>query len=152
MKRKTWFLGLMPFLALLLMLSTSTFAARQSGEPGRVEIFGVVSKVEPNTGSLTITVDKASKDLQDKFGRDVTFHSGKDSQVSTCSTMGEPNGMTTCWQQLAQNTNRRAGTANMGAPRTELNQLKNGDQVFVSGHYDKSSGRYEADNILKWTS
>ncbi len=151
MKRRVWLWGLMPFLALVFTISTSAFA-QQSGEPGRVETFGVISKVEPNTGTVTITVDKASKDLQDKFGKDVTFHSAKDAQVSTCSTMGEPNGMSTCWQQLAQNTQRGAGTANMGAPRTELNQLKNGDQVFISGHYDRSKGRYEADNILKWTS
>ncbi|MFZ0930763.1 MAG: hypothetical protein WAN11_19305 [Syntrophobacteraceae bacterium] len=147
MNRRVWILGLIPVMAFLVMIPASAFAAQYTNEPGRVETFGVVSNANLNGGTISITVNKASKGLEDKFGEDVTFHTSNAMRVDTCSI--KTHTLSGCWNQLAENAGREAGRTEQKA---ELRQVKNGDRVFVSGYFDKNSGRFVADEILKWPS
>ncbi len=135
MNKKIWIFGLIPVMVFFVIISAMAIASPYANEPGRIETFGVVSNANQEAGSITITVNKASKGLQDKFGEDVAFHTGNAVRVDTCSL--KTHVMSGCWNQLSENAGRESGEAN----RTEqLSQIKNGDWVFISGYLNKNTG------------
>jgi hypothetical protein len=150
MNGRIWIFGFVPVMALFLMISTGAFGAKYSNEHSRIETFGVVSKDNPQAGTITITVNKVSKGLQDKFGKDVTFHTSDMLRVNTCST--KTHTMSGCWKQLSKNVGARGREADRAEQKVELSRIKNGDWVFVSGYFDKKSDRFVANKILKWPS
>ena len=147
MKRTLWTLSLMTGAALFFIVSTGCLAAENIDEHSRIETFGVVSNENPQAGTITITVDKTSRDLQDKFGKNVTFHAGNTMRIDTCSAMKHE--MTKCWTQLSENLGMQSREAERGE-QAELSQIKKGDWVFISGYFDKDSNHYVVDEILKW--
>lgn len=150
MDRKIWILSLAPVIALLVVISAGAFAAQRSSEHSRVETFGVVSKDNPKAGTITITVNKTSKDLQDKFGKDVAFHTNNMVRVDTCSIKSHT--LSGCWNRLSQDIGSEGREADKAEQKVELGQIKTGDWVFVAGYHDKNTGRFVADKILKWPS
>ena len=134
---------------LFAMVATSSFAASHSNKSTRFEAFGVVSKANSGKGTFTITVNRASKGLQNKFGRNVTFHTSSAARINTCATHSEQ--IERCWKQLSENINKPGREAERGEKKLNLSQMKDGDWVFVSGYFDKHSGRFVADAILKST-
>jgi hypothetical protein len=147
MNRKIWIFGLIPVMIFFLMISATAFAATYANDLGRVETFGVVSNVNQKAGSITISVNKTIKGLQDNFGEDLTFRTNSAVRVDTCSI--RTYSMSDCWNQLSENVGRESREADRTEQKAELSQIKNGDWVFVSGYFDENCGRFVADKILK---
>lgn len=148
MRGKIWISGLVTILGVLVMAWASGFAVESSSGLERIETFGVVSSTNPDDGTITITVDKASKDLRDKFGEDVTFHAASSARIEACSA--QSNEISVCWNQLSESSGTPAREAERGAGKVDLSSLKSGDWVFISGNVDKKTNRFVADEILQW--
>lgn|SRR5208283_2263465 len=147
MNRKTWISGFIPVVTFFVMISATAFAATYANDLGRIETFGVVSNANLNAGSITISVNKTNKGLQDRFGEDVTFCTNRAVRVDTCSI--KTYSMSGCWNQLSENAGRESREADKIEQKAELSQIKDGDWVFVSGYFDKNTRGFVADKILK---
>lgn len=147
MNRKKWIFVLVPVMGLFVMISAIALAGPRANMPTRFDAFGVVSNANPEIGTITVTVNRASKGLQNKFGENVTFHTWNVSRVGNCSM--STNAMSGCWKQLSENAGMKGREAERGEWRAQLGQIKNGDWVYISGSFDKRSGRFKADEILK---
>ncbi|MFZ0927395.1 MAG: hypothetical protein WAN11_02270 [Syntrophobacteraceae bacterium] len=147
MNRKTWIFVFIPVVTFFVMISATAFAATYANDLGRVETFGVVLNANLNAGSITITVNKTNKGLQDEFGEDVTFCTNRVVRVDTCSI--KTYSMSDCWNQLSENAGMESRDADKSEQKAELSQIKNGDWVFISGYFDRNTRGFVADKILK---
>ena len=119
MDKKITIFGVIPVVIFFVFVSASIFTALHSKEPTRFEAFGIVTNANSGSGTITITVNRASMNLGNKFGEDVTFHTGNAVGIYTCSMKTE---VENCWKQLS--VNWQGSKADRGELKAELNHAE----------------------------